>query len=195
MDAEQKRLGQRLGIANQGSRTEGSGERKGTRLSGIGAYLADIWELTWLPLALASVAAGVTWTVWNFTTVPCTPELADAAKCSLSSWAKFISLDLLNKMFTHGAIAGGTGGVWNYVMLRRERQRADEAERRLEEERQRAAEERQQAAEERQRAAEERQQAAEERQRAAEERQRYIEQIEALTERLVNSVSEQGSSE
>ena len=188
MDAEQKRMGQRLGIANRLTRAEGSGERKGARLSGIGAYLADIWELTWLPLALAFVAAGVTWTVWNFTTVPCTPELADAAKCSLSSWAKFISLDLLNKMFTHGAIAGGTGGVWNYVMLRRERQRADEAERRAEMAERRLEEERQQAAEERQ-------QAAEERQQAAEERQRHLEQIEALTERLVNSVSEQGSSE
>ena len=109
-------------------------------MPGIGAYLADIWELTWLPLALAIAAAGVTWTVWNFTAVPCTPELADDAKCSLSTWAKYINLDLLNKMFTHGAIAGGTGGIWNYVMIRRERQRADEAEKRADEARQRADE-------------------------------------------------------
>ena len=84
-------------------------------------------------------------------------------------------------MFTHGAIAGGTGGIWNYVMIRRERQRADEAERRADEARMRADE------------AERR--AEEERQRAAEERQRYIEQIEALTQRLVNRSLEQDSSE
>ena len=157
-------------------------------MPGIGAYLADIWELTWLPLALAIVAAGITWTVWNFTAVPCTPELANDAKCSLSTWAKFINLDLLNKMFTHGAIAGGTGGIWNYVMIRRERQRADEAERRADEAERRADEERQRADEARQRADE-----AE--RRAEEERQRYIAQIEALTKRLVNGDQEQSSSE
>ena len=162
------------------TREEGDSGRSESSSPGIRAYLTDIWELTWLPLALALVAAGVTWMVWNFTAVPCTPELADDAKCSLSTWAKFINIDLLNKMFTHGAIAGGTGGIWNYVMIRRERQRADEAERRANEAERRAEEARQRADE------------AE--RRAEEERQRHLEQIEALTERLVNRTLEQDSS-
>lgn len=53
-------------------------------------------------------------------------------------------------MFTHGAIAGGTGGVYFYIMLRRERQRAEAAERRLDEERRRADRERRRADRERQ---------------------------------------------
>lgn len=113
--------------------------------------IADIWELAWLPLALAIVAAGVTWAVWYHTTEPGKPESAKPTGCSLTKLEKCISLDLLNKMFTHGAIAGGTGGIWNYIMLRRERQareaaerRAELAEKRVDEERRRADEERQQ---------------------------------------------------
>ena len=177
VDAEQKQAFQGFSIADKLTRAEGDFRGTESRLPGIRTYLADIWELTWLPLALAIIAAGITWTVWNFTTVPCTPELAEAAKCSLSSWAKFINLDLLNKMFTHGAIAGGTGGIWNYVMIRRERQRADEAERRAE-----MAERRAEMAERR---------AEEERQRADEDRRLLLEQIAILTERAVNGRQEQ----
>lgn len=141
-----------------------------SRWSRARAFVADVWEMAWLPLAFALAASGLTWTVWNFTTEPCTAELAKTTNCSLSSWARFISLDLLNKMFAHGAIAGGTGGIWNYAMLRRERQRAELAEQRAEEERQRREEERQ---------------------RWEEERQRMQGQIEMLTERLVNAALEQ----
>lgn len=150
-----------------------------SRWSRARALVADVWELAWLPLALALAASGLTWTVWNFTTEPCTAELAKTTNCSLSGWARFINLDLLNKMFAHGAIAGGTGGVWSYVMLRRERQRAELAEQRAEEERQRADEERQRR--------------DEERQRWDEERQRMLEQIALLTERTVNAALEQDS--
>ena len=66
MDVEQKRLRQRPGILHRVTGTKGNGERKETRLPGIRAYLADIWELTWLPLALAFVAAGITWTGMEF---------------------------------------------------------------------------------------------------------------------------------
>ena len=154
------------------TREEGDSGRSESSSPGIRAYLTDIWGLTWLPLALALIAAGLTWMVWNFTTDPCTPELARDAKCSLSSWARYINLDLLNKMFTHGAIAGGTGGVWNYVMIRRERQRADEAERRAE-----LAE---------RRLEEERRRLEEERRRADEDRRLLLEQIAILTQRVVN---------
>ena len=148
-----------------------------SRWSRARAFVADVWEMAWLPLAFALAASGLTWTVWNFTTEPCTAELAKATNCSLSSWARFIDLDLLNKMFAHGAIAGGTGGVWNYAMLRRERQRAELAEQRAEEQRQRA-----ELAERR---------VEEERGRAEEERRLLLEQIALLTERAVNAALEQ----
>ena len=140
------------------------------RRSGTMTLMADIWELAWFPLALAILASGITWAVWNFTTEPCTPELSETTKCSLSGWARFINLDLLNKMFTHGAIAGGTGGIWNYVMLRRERQRAELAEKLLDEERRRADEDRRRA--------------EEDRRKADEERQRLLERIETLQARV-----------
>ena len=179
MDAQQNQASQRLAIADEVTEAKGNGDRNESPLPGGRAYLAEIWELTWLPLTLALIVAGVTWTVWNFTTDPCTPELAKAAKCSLSSWAKFINLDLMNKMFTHGAIAGGTGGVWNYVMIRRERQRAEEAERRAEMAERRLEEERRRSEEERRRGQEERRQ-------ADEDRRLLLEQIAILTQRVVN---------
>ena len=107
------------------------------------SYIADFWELAWLPLAFALIAAFVTWAVWFLTTEPCIATLAKTTGCSLSAWARFINLELLNKIFVHGAIAGGAGGLGNYIMLRRERERADAAERRLNDERKAAAEERQ----------------------------------------------------
>ena len=103
------------------------------------------------PSGLAIMAMVLTWAVWYHTTEPGRPESAKPAGCSWNSWENCISLDLLNKMFTHGAIAGGSAGIWRYSMLRRERQareaaerRAEAAERRVDEERQRADAERQQ---------------------------------------------------
>ena len=135
------------------SETEGAQEYSVHKQS----YLADLWDLAWLPLLLGLISALVTWAVWSLTTEPCTATLAKTTGCSLSGWARYINLELLNKIFAHGAIAGGAGGIGNYIMLRRERERADAAERRLAEERKEAAEERKVAAEERKEAAEERQ--------------------------------------
>ena len=140
---------------------------------------AEILEMAWIPVLLALLAVGVTWAVWYYTGEPGEPDKKPAG-CNL--WdkpEKCISLDALNKMFTHGAIAGGTGGVYFYIMLRRERQRAEAAERRAEEERQRADEERRRADEERRRA-------DEERRRADGERQQLLDQIAALTARITN---------
>ena len=135
---------------------------------------AEIWEMAWIPVLLALLVVGV-----YYTGEPGEPDKKPAG-CNL--WdkpEKCISLDALNKMFTHGAIAGGTGGVYFYIMLRRERQRAEAAERRAEEERQRADEERRRADEERRRA-------DEERRRADGERQQLLDQIAALTARITN---------
>ena len=75
-------------------------------------------------------------------------------------------------MFTHGAISFGTGGVYNYIMIRRERERADAAERLLARERERVELERQRADAAYERADAERQRAEAERQRANEAERR-----------------------
>lgn len=101
--------------------------------------------------------------VWYFTTEPTDPKSIRPIECDWDRLEKCFSLNLVNKMFTHGAIAGGAGGVSFYIMLRRERLAREAAERRAEEERQRANEERQRAEEIQRRADEERRQADEER--------------------------------
>ena len=136
--------------------------------------LADLWDIARIPLLLALLAVTATWMVWYFTTEPGAPESARPTDCDWGSLERCFSLNLVNKMFTHGAIAGGTGGVSFYIMLRRERQARQAAERRVEEERQRAEEERLRVDKERQRA-------DEIQRRADEERQMLINRILELT--------------
>ena len=150
---------------------------------------AEIWEMVWIPVLLALLAMSITWAVWYYTTEPGEPESKKPAGCHM--WdkpEKCISLDALNKMFTHGAIAGGVGGVSFYIMLRRERLAREAAERRADEERRRADEERRQADRERRRA-------DRERQRADRERQQLLDRIAALEAQTANSGQEQTSSE
>ena len=132
--------------------------------------LADIWQLAWFPLLLAMVAVGVTWTVWFTTTEPCTDTVT--AKCRSLGWGQYIDIDVLNKIFTHGAIAAGAGGVYNYIMLRREREAREAAERQLAEERRLLNLERQRTDEARQRADEAEQRANEAERRANEAERR-----------------------
>ena len=114
--------------------------------------LAAIWELAWIPAVLTLLAILLTWAVWYHTTEPGQPDSAKPTGCSWANWEKCISLNLLNKMFAHGAIAGGAGGLGYYIMLRRERlareaaeRRADDAEKRVDEERKQTDEVRRQA--------------------------------------------------
>ncbi len=125
---------------------------------------SDLWEILRLPVLLALIAIALTWAVWYFTSTSCSPELAQATGCNSSGIARYISLDALNKMVTHAAIAGGGGGLWSYVMITRERKAREALERQI---------------------AEERAQAAEERAQAAEERRQLLATIELLTQRLV----------
>ena len=97
-------------------------------------FLADFWELVRLPLALAVVAVGLTWIVWDKTTEPCTVKVING--CRSSGWGGYIDVDLLNKMFTHGGVAGGFGGIGSYVMITRERRAREAAEQRANDERQ-----------------------------------------------------------
>ena len=142
---------------------------------------ADLWDIARIPALLALLAVSATWMVWYFTTEPTDPKSVRPTECNWGRLEKCFSLNLVNKMFTHGAIAAGAGGVSFYIMLRRERLAREAAERRAEEDRRRAEEERQRADEIQRRADEDRRQADEERRRADEERQRLINRILELT--------------
>lgn len=93
----------------------------------------ETWELIRLPASLGLAAIVATWIVWYFTTVPCTDELAERGVCVSSWWAAFISLDVLTGMLSNGAIVAGAGGLYQYVMGIRERQRIEDVERRIRE--------------------------------------------------------------
>ena len=121
------------------------------------SLLADLWDIARIPILLAMLAVTATWMVWYFTTEPGDPKSARPTNCDWDSLERCFSLNLVNKMFTHGAIAGGAGGVSFYIMLRRERLAREAAERRAEEERQRADEERRRFDEDRRRFDEDRQ--------------------------------------
>ena len=135
---------------------------------------ADIWEMAWFPVLLALLAMGVTWAVWYYTAEPGEPESKQPAGCNWNKPEKCIGLNVLNKMFTHGAIAGGAGGVSFYIMLRRERLAREAAERRLDEERRRADDERR---------------------RADDERRRLLDRIAELETQAANNGQERTSSE
>ena len=136
------------------------------------SFVLDYLELGIIPFALGGIAASVTWVLWWFTTEPCTPELAKATGCSLSSLGRYINLDLFNKMVVHGGIVGGFGGIGSYVVFTRERQAREAAEQR--------------AARAEQRAARAEQRAEEERQRADEERRQWLEEIKQLRAQIAN---------
>ena len=168
--------------------------------------LRDYWEILRLPILFALGAIALTWAIWYFTSTSCPPELAEAVRCNPSLMARYISLDALNKMVTHGVIAGGGGGFWSYLMITRERKAREALERQFTEEREtlerqlaeereeREARDRQLAEEREEREARDRQlaeereardrQLAEERERADAERQQLLAIIEGLNERL-----------
>ena len=135
--------------------------------------LRDLWEILSLPVLFGLVAIAVTWLVWYFTNAPCTQELAQTGGCHPSQAGRYISLEVLNKMVTHAAIAAGAGGLWSYAVITRERRAREAAERQL---------------------AAERAQAAEERRMAAEERRQFIALIEQLAGRLGNGGESQPQS-
>ena len=107
-------------------------------------YDADFWRG---PVILGAMLAGVTWLVWYFTKVPCTIDNAASGLCNPSVVASFINADIVSRCT--GAWLGATtltGGI-NAIMLSRERERTEEANRRADEERKRADDERRRAEE------------------------------------------------
>ena len=167
--------------------------------------------LFWRAPAIAgSVTALGAWAVWYFTKVPCIMENALAGLCNPSVLAGYINLPALASCLAiGGGFATATGG-YNFIMLNRERQRADDAEARLQAERERGdqlreredqlrerAEQRQQRMEERyerlldeleeerRQANEERRQANEERRQAAEDRRQATVAQQSMMNALV----------
>lgn len=169
--------------------------------------ISDLWEITRLPIFLATLAIALTWLVWYLTTVPCIPELANIIGCNPGRIARYINLEVLGNLFTHATLAAGSGGFWSYLMITKERRARQAAEMRLAEALEQAAADREREAAERaadraqfaeeraqfaaERAAERAQFAAErereaaervaERAQAAEERRLFLAAIERLT--------------
>ena len=156
-------------------------------------YDADFWRG---PVILGALLAGLTWLVWYFTKVPCTFDNAASGLCNPSIVASFINVDIVSRCT--GAWLGATtltGGI-NAIMLSRERERTEEANRRADEERKRAdqrietlmnelREERRQADE---RLDEERREAAE---RVAEERRQADERLDEERREAAERVAEE----
>jgi len=131
-------------------------------------YDADFWRG---PVILGALLAGLTWLVWYFTKVPCTADNAVSGLCNPNIVASFINVDIMSRCT--GAWLGATtltGGI-NAIMLRRERERADEERKRADEERKRADERIEQLMNE----------LREERQQSAQERQAMLATIAELT--------------
>ena len=145
-------------------------------------YDADFWRG---PVMLGALLAGLTWLVWYFTKVPCTVDNAASGLCNPNVVASFINVDIMSRCTAAWLGATTLTGGINAIMLRRERERTEEANRRADEERKRAderieqlmtelREERRQADE---RLTEERRQGAE---RLAEERRQSSETHQAM---------------
>ncbi|MYC32164.1 MAG: hypothetical protein F4X64_03185 [Chloroflexi bacterium] len=150
--------------------------------------------LFWRAPAIAgSVTALGAWAVWYFTKVPCIMENALAGLCNPSVLASYINLPALASCLAiGGGFATATGG-YNFIMLNRERQRADDAEARLQAERERN-DQRQARMEERyerllDELEDERRQANEERRQANEDRR----QATAAQQAMMNTLVEIGA--
>ena len=131
--------------------------------------ISDLWEITRLPIFLATLAIALTWLVWYLTIAPCTPELANIIGCNPGRIARYINLEVLGNLFTHATLAAGSGGFWSYLMITKERRARQAAEKRLAEALEQSAADREREAAER---AADRAQFAEERAQFAADRER-----------------------
>ena len=167
----------------------------------------------WAPALAGALVTGITWLVWFYTALPCTPESAAELMCRPGPMARYLSTTVLHHCIIHAGIAITVTGGSDIMLFLRERQRNDqmmemmkafleeateqrrqivEERRQIDEERrqaeERAVEERRQAEE---RAVEERRQAeeraVEERRQAAEERQAFLEALNRLTDAIIQN--------
>ena len=108
----------------------------------------DIWHLS---AASGIVAAAVAWTIWYFSKIPCTMDLARAGACNPNALANLITLPALTSILAIGAGVATLVGGYSYAMVSKANRRADEAELRLQQERDRNDAERERNEAERQR--------------------------------------------
>ena len=135
----------------------------------------DIWHIS---VAAGVCAAAAAWTIWYFSKIPCTMELARAGACNPNALANLITLPALTSILAIGAGIATIVGGYSYAMVSKANRRADEAELRLKQERERNDAERQQ---ERERHNAERQQ----------ERERYDQLLAELREERRQSADAQ----
>ena len=136
--------------------------------------------LFWRAPAIAgSVTALGSWAVWYFTKVPCIMESALAGLCNPSLLASYINLPTLASCLAiGGGFAAATGG-YSFIMLNRERQRADDAETRLQAERERGDQLREREDQLREREDQLRERAEQRQQRMEERYERLLDELEA----------------
>ena len=91
----------------------------------------QLYEVIWIPVLFAALAVAVTWLVWYFGAGPETAGMIGRDSCGWLDLQDCITASLLDRMFTHGAIASGTGGIVFYLMLTRERQLRESMNRRM----------------------------------------------------------------
>ena len=149
----------------------------------------------WAPFLFGAMAAGVTWLVWRYTALPCTPETAIELMCRPGPVAQYVSATVLHHGIIHASIAMTITGGSDLMLFLRERQRNNEERRRndqmmelMKNALEQATEERRLAAEERraaeERAAEERRQAAAQ---AAAQQEAFLEALNRLTEAIAQT--------
>ena len=100
-------------------------------------WLRRAWQnfketvVVWRAPGIAGVIGTVgSWTVWYYSSVPCTVMAAMAGRCNPGVFASYITLPVLTSCLGIGAGCVAIVGGYNVVMLNRERQRADAAEER-----------------------------------------------------------------
>lgn len=86
-----------------------------------------VWRAPGIAGIIGTVGA---WTVWYYSSVPCTVMAAMAGRCNPGVFASYITLPVLTSCLGVGAGCVAIVGGYNVVMLNRERQRADAAEER-----------------------------------------------------------------
>lgn len=134
----------------------------------------------WAPGLAGALATAITWLVWFYTALPCTPENAADLMCRPGPMARYLSTTVLHHCIIHAGIAITVTGGSDIMLFLRERQRNDQERQRNDQMMELFKEAIDQV-----RQAEER--AAEERRQAAVERQAFLEALNRLTDAITQN--------
>lgn len=83
--------------------------------------LRDLLELVLLPAVCAAVLSAITWLIWYYMAVPCTPHFTDTTYCYPTPNARYINLEIWGRCLTYGGLGAALGGGLNIVVFTRER--------------------------------------------------------------------------